>query len=112
MIYISIGAFFGAISRHFIDLQMKKHVKEGFPLGTLTVNLLGAFLIGLVYNFVQLENLQALLAIGFLGAFTTFSTFTMDLIVLYEKKQFTSLSLYLFITLIGGIFFSFIGYIL
>lgn len=110
MIYISIGAFFGAMLRYFIDQQIKLHVKSQFPLATLIVNISGAFFIGILFSQQVSDEWMAILAIGFLGSFTTFSTLTMDIVTLYTNKRPYLLLLYLSSTFIGGIFLCYMGY--
>ena len=85
MIYllIGVGAFFGAISRFLLSSLLSKLVFLGFPLGTLTVNLIGCFFIGifLAINVTNKELFSPLLIIGFLGSFTTFSAFTKEVLL-------------------------------
>jgi CrcB protein len=85
MVYllIGVGAFFGAISRFLLSSFLSKLVFLGFPLGTLTVNLIGCFFIGifLALNLSNKELFSPLLIIGFLGSFTTFSAFTKEVLL-------------------------------
>ena len=84
MIYllIGVGAFFGAISRFLLSSILSKLVFLGFPLGTLTVNFIGCFFIGifLSINLSNKELFSPLIIIGFLGSFTTFSAFTKEVL--------------------------------
>ena len=83
MIYllIGVGAFFGAVSRFLLSSFLAKIIFLEFPLGTLTVNLIGCFLIGvfLAINFSNKDLISPLVIIGFLGSFTTFSAFTKEI---------------------------------
>ena len=85
MIYllIGVGAFFGAILRFLLSSFLEKISFFGFPLGTLTINLVGCFLIGifLALNYTNKELISPLIAIGFLGSFTTFSAFTKEVLL-------------------------------
>ena len=85
MIYllIGVGAFFGAITRFLLSSFLAKIMFLGFPLGTLTVNLIGCFLIGifLAINFSNKDLISPLAIIGFLGSFTTFSAFTKEVLL-------------------------------
>jgi len=85
MVYllIGIGAFFGAISRFLLSSFLSKIIFLGFPLGTLTVNLIGCFFIGifLAMNLSNKELISPLIIIGFLGSFTTFSAFTKEVLL-------------------------------
>ena len=85
MIYflIGVGAFFGAISRFLLSSFLAKIMFLGFPLGTLTINLIGCFFIGisLAINFSNKDLISPLVIIGFLGSFTTFSAFTKEVLL-------------------------------
>ncbi|WP_240628438.1 fluoride efflux transporter FluC [Macrococcoides goetzii] len=81
MIYVAIGAPFGAMLRYYISQKMNGR----FPYGTLFINLLGAMLLGIVARFDMTTML--LLGTGFLGAFTTFSTLNIEIVKLYETHK-------------------------
>lgn len=77
---IGMGGFIGAIARYGISLWIGQRWGKGFPLGTFVINVTGSFLIGLLMTLLSerfLVNPQwrLLLVVGFLGAYTTFSTF-------------------------------------
>jgi CrcB protein len=90
-IAISLGAVFGALSRYYITLFWIEKRGQGFPYGTVFVNLTGAFLIGLAsmlaikHNFPLL--LEKLVLVGFLGAYTTFSSYILDSVVLFRSRR-------------------------
>ncbi|MBU2648867.1 fluoride efflux transporter CrcB [bacterium] len=93
ILVIGIGGFFGAISRFVISRQMASLLGDAFPYGTLMVNAAGSFLLGfltryLLAHFVVSELVRVSLLIGFLGAFTTFSTFSYESIVLLQEGDF------------------------
>ena len=82
-IAIAIGGSLGAVSRYWMSSTTYQWLGQGFPYGTLTVNLLGSLLMGflsvlLVHRFQVSEAIRIGLLAGFLGSFTTFSTFAMD----------------------------------
>ena len=77
---IIIGAAIGAPARYAIDQYLRRFTTK--PYGTFAVNILGSFLIGLTFK--STESWRDLLAIGFAGAFTTWSTFMLDLYLAYE----------------------------
>ena len=84
---IALGGASGACLRFFISESMLKLLGKGFPFGTLTVNILGSLLMGILYGLIDKEIITAspaktLIGIGFLGALTTFSTFSMDSLLL------------------------------
>lgn len=87
LLAIGIGGFFGAISRFLIASWMQKLTGSFFPIGTLTVNVLGSFIIGFLYlYFEQSINplYKAMLITGFLGALTTFSTFSLETVLMLQ----------------------------
>ena len=81
---VILGAAIGAPSRFVIDQYLRKF--SNLPWGTFTVNVLGSFVIGLTWG--ATENTVALSAIGFAGAFTTWSTFMLDIYLAIELKKF------------------------
>ena len=86
---VGIGGFFGAVSRYGVYLLSSRFLPAGFPYATLIVNALGSFLLGILFaetvRGAMLERLLLLLSVGFMGAFTTFSTYSLDLIILYKS---------------------------
>jgi CrcB protein len=79
-----LGAAIGAPLRFVIDQYLRKF--SNAPWGTFTVNVLGSFVLGLTWS--ASENTLALIAIGFAGAFTTWSTFVLDVYFAFELKKF------------------------
>ena len=82
-IYIAIGGALGALSRYFLSIWIYNRTNQVFPLGTFVVNIVGCFLLGLFYT-LSLEKVDIApqvrmgISVGFLGAFTTFSTFSLE----------------------------------
>lgn len=92
------GAATGAPSRFIIDQYLHKF--SNLPWGTFAVNVLGSFLLGLTWD--ASDNTAALVAIGFAGAFTTWSTFMLDIYLAGELKKFRAAAInYLGSLLIG-----------
>ena len=81
--FVILGAAIGAPSRFVIDQYLRKF--SNVPWGTFTVNVLGSFVIGLTWG--ATDNTTALVAIGFAGAFTTWSTFMLDIYLSIELKK-------------------------
>ncbi|OES46265.1 fluoride efflux transporter CrcB [Domibacillus iocasae] len=103
MMFVAIGGFFGAIARFWVSNQLNKKTFP-FPFGTLLVNVLGAFLLGLLIGSGAGEDSRLLFGTGFLGAFTTFSTWLFEVKEMDMKKAF----FYIAITMAAGFFGSWI----
>jgi len=90
VIAIALGGAVGAVARHYVGAQMLRLLGDGFPWGTLTVNVVGSFAMGALVEIMALRwnvgpELRAFMTVGILGAFTTFSTFSLDFAVLTER---------------------------
>ncbi|MBF7072850.1 fluoride efflux transporter CrcB [Glaciecola sp. MH2013] len=89
---VALGGALGASFRYFIVQITANLLGKGFPFGTLAVNVVGSFCLGAFYAYVEpssneSNNLRAFIAIGLLGAFTTFSTFSFDTILLIQQGE-------------------------
>ena len=88
LLAIGTGGFFGAVSRFLLATGVQKLVGSAFPYGTLTVNVLGSFIIGFLFFYFEqtiAPNQKALLMTGFLGALTTFSTFSLETVLMLQN---------------------------
>ena len=95
---IALGGAIGAVLRHGINEWMVHLFGRAFPFGTLLVNILGSFIIGLLYGLILTEQLapnpwRIFIGIGILGAFTTFSTFSMDTVLMLQQGAFVKATL-------------------
>jgi fluoride exporter len=109
ILWVALGGFFGAMSRYGVGLVIKKKYPSDFPFATLFVNLLGSFLLGLIIGANTDDTLRLLLGTGFMGAFTTFSTFKLENIQLHAKRKIKVAVLYLAISYTCGILLAFLG---
>ena len=105
VIIVGFGGFFGSIFRYLIYLLSNNLIGYSFPFGTILVNVLGCFLIGLIYQIFSdtislSDNLKLFMTIGFLGGFTTFSAFSLDVFLLYQSNSKLVAIIYIFITLV------------
>ncbi|MGM9988374.1 MAG: fluoride efflux transporter CrcB [Bacillaceae bacterium] len=112
MISVAIGGGFGALSRYLIGMFISKHNKTFFPLGTFFINILGSFLLGYLANSNMQEPLWLFWGVGFMGAFTTFSTFGYESILLIEMKEYKGAALYVSLSTVICILFAWLGYVL
>jgi fluoride exporter len=83
LLLVGIGGFAGAVARRVVDLWVSDRAGAAFPFGTLVVNLTGAFLLGLLYAWaterdVLPREIRGPVMIGFIGAYTTFSTLMLE----------------------------------
>ena len=97
---IAAGGALGAVARHFLTHQVEMLFGLGFPWGTLAVNVLGSFILGglietLAVAWSPSDAMRGFLVVGGLGAFTTFSAFSMDVVLLYERGAWASAALYI-----------------
>ncbi|MEC7285401.1 MAG: fluoride efflux transporter CrcB [Pseudomonadota bacterium] len=88
--FIAAGGATGACLRYFITTSVDSLFGKHMPFGTLTVNVVGSFALALLYGFIERHDLsdspyRALIGVGLLGAFTTFSTFSVETLTLLEN---------------------------
>ncbi len=101
LIFIALGGAGGAVSRYLLaNVVHNWSNHHHIPFGTLAVNVLGSFLIGILYvliveKMVIHQDWRGVLMVGFLGAFTTFSTFSLESISLLEQGEITSALFYI-----------------
>ena len=98
LFFVFIGGGLGSVLRYIIGRYLNQ-TGSGFPLGTFTANILGSLLIGIIIglaakNNTLSQNQTLLLATGFCGGFTTFSTFAYENHVLFKSGDFTSFALF------------------
>ncbi|MAJ01810.1 MAG: fluoride efflux transporter CrcB [Euryarchaeota archaeon] len=100
---VAVGGALGAMLRFWVSESMPS---ESFPYGTMTVNLVGSVLLGVLTAAVAVNTLsetQALLfGTGLLGAFTTMSTFSIETATLWDEQRWSALLCYVSVTALGG----------
>lgn len=113
---IGCGGFVGAVLRYLVSLFVTRLFSQPLiPLGTLSVNIIGSFIMGASNGYIAFhsmipENLRYLLMVGFLGAFTTYSTFSIESFFLLKDNNIYLMSLYILVHLICGIGSAVLGY--
>lgn len=114
LIAIAAGGSLGALSRHYMAGAITRMLGIGFPYGTFAVNLLGSFLMGLLVTafaarFEVSQELRSFITVGFLGSFTTFSTYSLETVLLIERGEWATAALYAFGSLALGVAGLFVG---
>jgi len=105
---IAVGGAAGAVARHFVSGWTMGLTGGGFPYGTLLVNVLGCFLMGWLIEYLALRGhlpgeVRAMLAVGFLGAFTTFSAFALDVALLQGRGALGPAFVYVLVSVVGAL---------
>jgi len=104
-LYVILGAAIGAPARFAIDQYIRKFSDK--PYGIFLVNVIGSFVIGL--TFTRTEQVHDLLAVGFAGAFTTWSTFMLDIYLGFELKRYREITINLVASLGLGLAAAYLG---
>ncbi len=97
---VAVGGAIGSLLRYYVGLGSVRLMGPNFPWGTLTVNVVGCFVIGvfaemIARRFDASTELRLLLITGFLGGFTTFSAFSLDAITLFERGEILAGGIYI-----------------
>jgi len=108
---VAIGGFAGACSRYGINVWFAKRLQaSSWPFATFVINLSGTFLLGLLVGIGSSNVSYLLLGTGFLGAYTTFSTFAVENIQLLRQRRWKPLLMYIFSSLLVGMLLAYAGY--
>ena len=110
---VGTGGFFGAIARFYVGVQVLKYFPHQLPIATLAVNIVGSFIIGLLVgiflHFTPSDTLKGILVVGFLGAFTTYSTFAIESYMLLNSAFWYGI-LNIVLNVLGTILTAGLGY--
>ncbi|WP_306031004.1 fluoride efflux transporter CrcB [Stappia sp. MMSF_3263] len=115
LLLVALGGGLGAAGRHLVNLAALRSFGPGFPAGTLAVNVLGSLLMGLLVGWLAARAggsgnaLRLFLATGFLGGFTTFSAFSLDVALLWERGALGVAALYAGVSVTASILALFAG---
>lgn len=113
---IFIGGGLGSLVRYFFSDYLQKFANIIFPIGTLGVNALGGLLIGFIWAFVELTEVSRatrfFVITGFLGGFTTFSTYSLETMQLLRSKEYFYLSLNIILNNALAVVGTIIGFLL
>ena len=114
---IGSGGFLGAVARAWLNGTISHHFPHTLPFGTLGVNLIGSFLIGMLFAYFAHSTLfgihaKSFLTTGFLGALTTYSTFAMETVFLLSGGQIVMAAVNMALNLFGSVLMAGSGYYL
>lgn len=117
LLLIGLAGFIGTLSRYWLSGLVAKRYGETFPLGTLVVNLVGCFLVGLLFyllqeRFLVNQTVRTAVLIGFLGGFTTFSSFGLQTFTLLQDGEFGLAALNVTVANLIGLLLVWAGYTL
>ena len=113
LLAIGTGSFIGGVFRYLLSQFIQAKFLSTFPYGTLFVNIIGCFLIGLVFGLADKGNLtqewRLILATGFIGGFTTFSAFSNETVSMLRDGQLGYALVYIVTSVVVGLTATFIG---
>ncbi len=117
LILTGAGSFAGGVSRYLTQFYIQKFFPSSIPYGTLTANVLGCFLIGIIYALAEKGNylspeIRILLTAGFCGGYTTFSSFAAENVKLLQEASFFYAGLYILMSLVLGLLAVYFGILL
>jgi len=100
---VALGGAIGACARYGVGTLMLRLMGPGYPYGTLFVNIVGSFLMGVLIEYMALRwspspEMRVLLVTGFLGAFTTFSTFSLDVALQVQRGEYLAAGGYILLS--------------
>ena len=116
LLLVGLGGFIGSIARYAVSkLNIYMHFLA-IPMGTLTVNVVGSFIIGVIVGISQKSEIlsadvRLFLMVGICGGFTTFSSFSVENLMLIQNGQVFSALLYTFLSLFLGFTAVYLGYL-
>jgi fluoride exporter len=113
ILLIGIGSFIGGISRYLLSLFIQNKFLSTFPFGTLSVNIIGCLFIGIIFGLSERGNFTAewrlFLVTGFLGGFTTFSSFSNETVGMLRDGQMWAAFTYIASSVVIGLLATFVG---
>lgn len=117
LLIVGTGGLIGTVMRYLVQVHIEKLLGSTFPMGTFLINILGSFIIGVVYGLVDKGNLigpewRLFLAVGLCGGFTTFSTFSADTLNLLKDNSFIQMLSYTGGSVLFGLLAVYFGIIL
>ena len=118
LLFVAAGGALGSVARYLTGMQMTRLLGPGWPFGTLTVNILGGLLMGVLAATLALrgeadqERWRVLLGVGLLGGFTTFSAFSLEVALMIERRDWASAFGYSTLSVVASVAALFAGMML
>lgn len=114
LLYIAAGGALGAVGRYLSTVLIGHWLNSGLPYGTMVVNIIGSFALGCLLSALALEwspsqEVRSFVQVGILGAFTTFSAFSMDAYNQIIRGDYITAAVYVVVSVIAGIIALIIG---
>lgn len=113
VLLVGFGSFIGGMSRYLVTLFVQNKILSTFPYGTLAVNIIGCFLIGVIYGLSERGNVnpewRLFLATGIMGGFTTFSSFSNETVSMLRDAEYLPAFSYVVFSVIVGLAATFGG---
>ena len=114
MLSIAAGGALGALARYWVMDRASQLFGLGFPMGTMAVNIVGSFLLGILIEVMALKwfpgpEIRAFMVVGIVGSFTTFSTFSLDVVTLTGRGDYWTLALYIVVSVAAAVGAMFAG---
>jgi CrcB protein len=113
VLLVGFGSFIGGMSRYLVTLFVQNKILSTFPYGTLAVNIIGCFLIGVIYGLSERGNMnpewRLFLATGIMGGFTTFSSFSNETVSMLRDAEYLPAFSYVVFSVIVGLAATFGG---
>ncbi|MEH6628206.1 MAG: fluoride efflux transporter CrcB [Motiliproteus sp.] len=108
LLFIASGGAIGALCRYWVSGYVVNNTDHYLPLGTLVVNVIGSLLMGVLFVLIMEKSqispeYRPLLMVGLLGAFTTFSTFSLETVALMQEGHIMSAAIYILLSVIFSI---------
>ena len=111
---VAVGGLFGAVTRFFVMNLISKYWTKSFPIATFVINVIGSLLLGMILA-LSIDNqlldnwLVSIFGLGFMGAFTTFSTLMYESVTLLDRRLTRTAVLYVFSSVVFGILGALVG---
>ena len=114
LLIVAVGGAIGSGLRHLVNMASLRLMGPSFPWGTLTVNIVGSFVMGAIVELIARRfgasnEMRLFIATGILGGFTTFSAFSLDTVVLWERGAVATCVAYVGLSVIGSLAALFAG---